>query len=102
MGSGPRESRYDACSLLDETDDDVVKEEGIIEDGANAMTDEAETAANRADTSFMFGVRWVVSAKCILPVPRVYCNICLAEHYYPLQQLSDNKEVKKAQVSSAA
>ena len=56
MGSGPRESRYDAWSW-DETDDDVVVDEGITEDGANAMTDEAETAANRADTSFMFGVR---------------------------------------------
>ena len=70
MGSGPRESRYDAWSW-DETDDDVVVDEGITEDGANAMTDEAETAANRADTSFMFAVRWVVSGKCILPVPRV-------------------------------
>ena len=74
MGSGPRESRYDACSLLDETDDDVVKEEGIIEDGANAMTDEAETAANRADTSFMFGVRWVVSDNVFCPF-RAYIAI---------------------------
>ena len=56
MGSGPRESRYDARSW-DETDDDVVVEKCLTDNGANAMTDEAETAANRADTSFMFGVR---------------------------------------------
>lgn len=54
MGSGPRESRYDACSW--ETDDDVVVDKCLTDDGANATTDEAETAAIRADTSFMFGV----------------------------------------------
>ena len=53
MGSGPRESRYEAWSW--ETDDDVVVDEGITdEQGANAMTGEAETAAMRADASFMF------------------------------------------------
>lgn len=38
------------------TDDDVVVEKCLTDDGANAMTDEAETAAIRADTNFMFGV----------------------------------------------
>ena len=54
MGSGPRESRYEACSW--ETDDDVVVDKGITgnEQGANATTDEAETAAIRADASFIF------------------------------------------------
>ena len=55
MGSGPRESRYEAWSW-ETDDDDVVVDEGLTgdEQGANAMTDEAETAAIRADASFIF------------------------------------------------
>lgn len=61
MGSaGPRESRYDAWSLLG---DDVVEDEECIatDDGANAATDEAEAAAIRADTSFMLCRRFLDS-----------------------------------------